>query len=124
MRSGAYREPIIQGLQGIDPELAVLFQRGDIKFAIAGSIVGGVTVRRDLTDLCVRALEAAGPQYAEEKAYYIDGLRSGRVVPVSTSGVNYIATGTSAEDAMKKQAAVLAAQPEKVYKPGELFFNS
>lgn len=124
MRSGAYREPIVEGLRSVDPELAVLFERGDVKFAIAGAITGAVTVRKELTAICIRVLELAPDKYAEEKAYYIDGLRNGRFVPVSTSGVNYVATGASAEDALKKQAAVLAAQPEKVYAPGELFLKS
>ena len=83
-----------------------------------------LTIRRDLVDVCIQALERAGERYAEEKAYYIAGLRSGRTVPVLAAGVRYIAIGDSAEDAVKKQKAVLAAAPERTYAPGELFMKS
>jgi hypothetical protein len=124
MRSGAYREPIIFALKDTDPKLADLFRKGDIKFAIVSGITGCVTIRRDLIDTCLCALEKAKQHYPEEAAYYMDGLLNGLFVPAMTAGVNYIATGASAEEAMKKQAQVVAAQPERVYARGELFFTS
>ena len=62
--------------------------------------------------------------YAAEKAHYIAKLRDGSIVPVLSTGVDYIATGNSKAEAMEKLERARAAHGEKTWAPGELYMKA
>lgn len=93
-------------------------RNGDIKLAVSSSIQGAVTMRQDLAEVFIEALDKAKHELEIQEIcdYYIQGLREGRMVPAEKAGAYVYPYGDS--------HAKYVGSGDRNYSPGELFFGS
>ena len=119
--SGSYKAPLFQGLRNIGRSKEVeAFESGSISVGISASITGSVKTLPELTSVLIEALESI--EQTDITKYYIHELKVGNVIVCSNSGA-YV------YDADDKEAVAYVNQRlkedgEKVFKSGELYFNS
>ena len=107
IKPGSYRVPLVAGLIAIgEDELSKQVADKRIKLAISGSIQGAVTIRKDLKQTLIDALNTEFANNATDEGVtecYIKGIVGGTTVPVE----NVEQGGT-----------------DRYYAPGELFLKS
>ena len=102
-----YKVPLVAGLVAIgEDELSKQVADKRIKLAVSKSMQGAVTIRKDLKQVFIDALNTEFAKNATDEGvcdYYIRGIIGGIIVPVENV----------------KQGGV-----DRYYTPGELFFRS
>ena len=107
IKPGAYRTPLTAGLVVIgEDKLASKVADKRIKLAISKSIQGSVTIRKDLKQIFIDALNTKFAKNAADEGvtdYYVRGIIDGSTVPVEN---------------------IIAENDNRYYAPGELFLKS
>lgn len=106
--AGEYRMVLPKGLKRLgEDDLAKLVENKDIMLALTGSMVGNVTVRKDLKEIFIEALSMEfDPNLQQFADKYRSNLENDICVPVvSFNGQTSIGT-------------------DRYYRSGELFFST
>ena len=107
VKKGSYKIPLVAGLVAIrEDELSKQVADKNIKLALSNSIQGAVTIRKDLKQVFVDALNTKFAKNAADERvidYYVRGILSGSTVPVEN---------------------ITTENDNRYYAPGELFLKS
>jgi len=86
--SGSYKTILVEGLNNIgETKVADEFAKGNMKLAIASSIVGNVKLFPELKEVCEKALNSVDA--TDSVRYYFWGIAHGQFV-VASSNVDFI----------------------------------
>jgi hypothetical protein len=93
--SGSYKSILVEGLNKIgEHSVADEFARGNMKLAIASSIVGSVKLFPELKEVCEKALNAVDVN--DSVRYYFWGIANKQFV-IASSNVDFIYDPTDKE---------------------------